>query len=176
MKRLYLVRNAKSRWNDPGAGDFERELRPKGKKELRTIASYLRLRGILPDLMLSSCALRAQQTCDLLAEELGFDGPRHYLDELYMRPSEAILDLIAAQGEETETLFVVGHTPQLHELAHRLTGELIRIYPPMGVVAIECEAESWSELHHSGGKLDFFIHPKQFKYYIPAQIRAHLPR
>jgi len=177
MKRLYLIRNARSGWDEEGVSDFERAITSKGEKEARTIASYLKLRGIRPHLILSSCALRAQQSSDLLAEELGCgSGSVIYLKELYMTPPEAMRDIISEQDGGAESLFVVGHTPWLHELANSLMDEHLRKFPPMAVAAIDFNLEEWSGIAEGTGKLDFFIYPKQFEYYMPRQIRAHLPR
>jgi len=173
MKTLYLIRNAKSRW-EPERGDIERPLSSKGKKDLRTIGSYLNLRGIRPELILSSCALRAQQTSDALAEHIGFEGKILYLRELYMTPPEEMLEIIAAQEDDIGSIFVVGHTPQLHELANTLMREHIGKFPALGVAAVDFETDSWSGIGADRGKLDFFIYPKQFKYYMPGQIRAFL--
>lgn len=176
MKKLYLIRHAKSGWDEPGLADFERGLSSRGLKDIRTLGAYLRLRGIRPDLFLSSCALRAQQTSDFLADEIGYSGPKHYLRELYLTAPERIRELIAAQEPEIESVFVVGHSPQLHEVANSLMNEHLSRFPALGIVAIDFKIDSWVDLSEKSGEMDFFIYPKQFKYYMPAQIRAHLPR
>ena len=126
--------------------------------------------------MLSSCALRAQESIDLLAERLEYRGRLDYLEELYMTPSDEILDIVSAQEEEVNTLFVLAHSPWIHELALRLSGEHIGKFPPMAVAAIDFGIESWQDLADGLGTLDFFIYPKQFEHYMPRQIRAYLPR
>ena len=70
MKTIYFIRHAKTGWSIPNTSDFEREVSKKGKRDIKTMGSYLALRGIKPDLILSSCALRAQETTDLLAEKI----------------------------------------------------------------------------------------------------------
>jgi len=174
MKRLYLIRNAHAGWDEPGSSDYEREISEEGRKSIKTIGSYLLLRGIVPDLILSSCTLRAQETADGLAEILEFGGSRYYLDELYLTPSERIREIIAVQDREVERLFVVAHTPPLHELANSMMDEHLSKFPHLGVTAIDFDIEEWSEVEEKRGKLDFFIYPKQFEYFMPRQIRAHL--
>ena len=68
MKTLYLIKHAKSDWSVPGESDMERDITNKGLKHINTMGSYLSLRGIHPDAILSSCALRAQETSNILAE------------------------------------------------------------------------------------------------------------
>lgn len=175
MKTIYFIRHAKAGWSVPDTSDVERSISKKGKRESRTMGSYLALRGIKPDLILSSCALRAQQTTDLLAETIGFEGKRYYLEELYLTSVEAIREIISIQDDEVERMFIVGHNPYLHELANSLMDEHISKFPSLGIIAIDFDIDSWGEIESAKGKIDFFIFPKQFKYYMPKQIRTYLP-
>ena len=174
IKTLYLIRHAKSSWKDIDASDFERGLTKKGKKSIETIGSYLMLRGIRPDLILASCARRAEETADMLAKKLSFEGPVNYMQELYFTDTETLRQIIMMQESDVERIFVVGHNPQVTDMANMLMDEHISKIPGMGVVAIDFEIDQWSEIEHIKGKMDFFIFPKQFQYYIPNQIRAVL--
>jgi phosphohistidine phosphatase len=149
-------------------------LTKKGKKSIDTIGSYLKLRGVKPDVILASCARRTQETADLLAKKLEFEGVTSYMQELYYTDTETLKQIIMLQESDAETIFVVGHNPQVTDMANMLIDEHISKIPTMGVVAIEFDIERWSEIAHSKGKMDFFIYPKQFQYYIPNQIRAIL--
>ena len=172
MKTIYLIRHAKSGWNQPDTRDFERALSKRGKKDLNTIGSYLALRGIKPDVILSSCALRAQQTADILSQKINSDSKKYYLKELYLSSLEEMKEIIMAQESSVKTIFLVGHNPQLHELANSFIDEHINKLPTLGIVAIDFDISDWSEIEDEKGKLDFFIFPKQFKYYMPRQIRG----
>jgi len=176
MKTIYFIRHAKSGWSIPDTSDFERTVSKKGEKDINTMGSYLALRGIKPDLILSSCALRAQQTTDLLAEKIAFQGKKYYLQELYLTSVEVIQEIISIQDDEINTMFIVGHNPQLHELANSLMDEHISKFPSLGIIAIDFDTETWSTIAEVKGEIDFFIFPKQFKYYIPKQIRAFLSK
>ena len=174
MKKIYLIRDAKAENFSEGVSDFERSLRKKGYKELKTIGSYLRLRGISPDFILSSCALRAQQTATTLAESLSFDGEKLFLEELYYPPYDDIISIIMAQESSCESMFVIAHAPYITELANQLSKDTISKIPAAGVVSLEFEIDEWSELEYTKASLEFFIYPKQFKYYMPRQIRTYL--
>jgi phosphohistidine phosphatase len=174
MKTLYLIRHAKSGWSEPDTSDFERTISKKGKKDINTMGSYLSLTGVSPQLILSSCALRAQQTTDILAEKISYSGEKHYLQELYHTGLEEIKEIISIQDEKIESMFIIGHNPQLHELANTLITEHISKFPSLGIIAIDFEIDSWEEIYTVKGSIDFFIFPKQFKYYMPKQIRATL--
>lgn len=80
------------------------------------------------------------------------------------------------QEDDADCIFVIGHNPQLTGFANMLTEEHVSKIPSMGVVAIHFNIESWQELEEKKGEIDFFIFPKQFKYYMPNQIRAVLDR
>ena len=75
-----------------------------------------------------------------------------------------------------EKIFIVGHNPQITGLANMLTDEHVSKIPTMGVVAMTFDTDRWQALEEEKGKIDFFIFPKQFEYYMPNQIRAVLDR
>jgi len=174
MKEIYLIRHAKAEDFSEGLSDFERSLKKRGLKDIQTIGSYLALQGISPDVILSSCAMRAQETAVGLAQKLSFGGITYFLEELYYAPYEDVLNIIMAQEKSCEKLFIVGHTPQLNELINILSKEFVSKIPTMSVVALSFDIDEWSELEKTKGDLEFFIYPKQFKYYMPRQIRTTL--
>ncbi|MEN8303269.1 MAG: histidine phosphatase family protein [Campylobacterota bacterium] len=174
MKTLYLIKHAKSDWSVPGESDMERDITKKGLKHINTIGSYLALQGINPDVILSSCALRAQETSNVLAQKIDFSGPQYYLQELYQSSPELIKEIIMAQDDELSSMFIVGHNPQLSELVFMLSGEHIAKMPSLAIVAIKFDIQEWSELQEKQGTIEFFISPKQFKYYMPKHIRTTL--
>jgi len=171
MKTLYLIRHAKSSWSVPDLSDIERDLSKRGFKDINTIGSYLSLKSISPDIILSSCALRAAQTSDLIAQKIQSSAPIHYLSEFYLASPESMKEIIMVQEAAIDNMFVVGHNPQLTELANILTDEHIAKLPTLGVVAIGFDIQEWSELEDAKGKIDFFIYPKQFHYYMPKSMR-----
>jgi len=176
VKKIYFIRDAKAENFCEGISDFERALKKKAYKELQTIASYMLLRGIRPDAILSSCALRAQQTALFFCEKLSFEGNKLFLEELYYPPYEDIVAIIKAQESSYDTLFVIGHGPFITELTNRFSQEPLSKIPHAGVACVTFDIEEWNMLKDYEGKLEFFIYPKQFKYYMPKQIRAELER
>lgn len=132
------------------------------------------MRDILPDLVISSCSIRTQETADKLADILEFDGPRHYLEELYLTQPKRLKETLMMQEKHFNSILVVGHNPQVTEFAKMMTEGSISKIPALGVVAINFDIEEWSELEEAQGEMDFFIYPKQFKYYMPKQIRTAL--
>ncbi len=125
-----------------------------------------------PDLILSSSALRAQLTADKLAKKIAYDGRIHYMEELYMTRPETLMNILSLQENSYTNIFLVGHNPELTEFGNLLIEESFTKLPTLGVLAINLNIESWEEIAEKCGKIDFFIHPKQFKYYMPKQIRT----
>jgi len=134
------------------------------------------LQQLKPDLMISSLALRAQTTADQLGKKIGYEGRIHYMEELYNSRPETIMNVLTLQDDSYKTIFVVGHNPELTEFANVMIEDNFPKLPTLGVLALELEIDSWSEIGEKCGKIDFFIQPKQFKYYMPKQIRTTLAK
>ena len=175
IKTLYLIRHAKSDWKDGSLSDFQRGLKRQGIQDLETMSSYLALRNINPDLILSSAALRAQLTADRLAEKMEVYPSIEYMNELYLTSPEMHLNVLSLQDDIYNSIMIVGHNPALSELANLVQDENFTKLPSLGILAINLDIEKWEDIiEHPHGKIDFFIFPKQFRYYMPGQIRAGL--
>ena len=129
-----------------------------------------------PDLILTSLALRAQTTADELAKKIDYNGRIHYMAELYNSRPETVMNVLTLQDDSYTTIFVIGHNPELTEFSNFLIEENFAKLPTLGVLAINLDIESWSDINENCGEIDFFIQPKQFKYYMPKQIRTRLPK
>jgi phosphohistidine phosphatase len=156
--------------------DFERGLKKRGHRDLNTISSYMSVQKLKPDLMISSLALRAQTTADQLGKKIGYEGRIHYMEELYNSRPETIMNVLTLQDDSYETIFVVGHNPELTEFANFMIEDNFPKLPTLGVLALNLDIDSWSDISEKCGEIDFFIQPKQFKYYMPKQIRTTLPK
>ncbi len=172
MKTLYLIRHAKSDWSDGSLSDFERGLKKRGHKDLDTISSYMSIQQLKPDLIISSLALRAQTTADQLAKKIEYEGRIHYMEELYNSRPEILLNVLTLQDDNDETIFLIGHNPELTEFSNYLIKDNFSKLPTLGVLALNLNIDSWSDITENCGEIDFFIQPKQFKYYMPKQIRT----
>ena len=171
IKTLYLIRHAKSDWSDGSLSDFERGVTKRGFKDLHTIGSYLLLKNVMPDYIISSAALRAQITTEVLVEKIGYRGKIEYMDELYLTKPDTILNVLSLEDDTNQSLFLVTHNPSISELANSLQDENIAKFPTAGIMKIDLDIDSWKEVFEGKGVLDFFVFPKQFKYYIPREVR-----
>ena len=138
------------------------------------MGSYLALQSLKPDLILSSLALRAQITADVLAKNIDYKGRIHYMDELYNSRPETLLNVLTLQDEQYKTIFLIGHNPELTEFANFLVDDNFEKFPTAGILAIHLDIDAWSKVSEKIGTVDFFLQPKQFKYFVPKQIRTTL--
>ncbi len=139
------------------------------------MSSYMALRQIKPDLILSSLSLRAQITADTIARKVDYKGRIHYMEELYMVRPETLINVISLQENVHDSIFIVGHNPELTELSNMLLEASISKLPSLGIVGIKLEIDNWGDIvRERRGEIDLFVYPKQFRYYMPRQIRETL--
>ncbi len=162
MKMLYLVRHAKSDWSNLFLRDFDRPLNARGENSAPLIGDYLAKKGIKPDLILSSPALRAKTTAITLAEKLSYPiDTITYIPSLYESDIDTILALIRTASEEIETLIIVGHNPELTECANFITHGEIDNIPTCGVVEMRLYENSWDRIGSNSAELVSFVTPKK---------------
>lgn len=159
MRRLILMRHAKSDWDHPGLSDHGRPLNTRGTRSARALGDWLRQKGYLPDEVLSSSAERTGQT--LLGLGLSSDTPRTFTRSLYLAEAFAMREILSqARGQ---TVLMLGHNPGICELAHRLVDEPpdhIRFedYPTGATLVCDFDIENWNEIGwHQGQPIDFII-------------------
>lgn len=134
------------------------------------------LQELKPDIILASLALRSQITAEKLAKKIGYEDRIHYMEELYSSSIKKIMNVLTLQDDSYKSIFLIGHNPELTEFANYLIEDNFSKLPTLGVLAIQLDIDSWNDIYEKCGKVDFFIHPKQFKYYMPKQIRTTLAK
>ncbi len=161
MKTLLLVRHAKSSWNEPGLGDFERPLNERGKEDAPLMARKIMEKGIKIDHILSSPAKRAKRTARYMAEEFGFpkDGIE-LVDQLYLATSAAFQQSILNLNNKYQTVALVSHNPGITEYANILTTVRIEDMPTCGVFGVQADTEGWQHFEKAEKKFLFFDYPK----------------
>ena len=166
MKRLTLLRHAKSGWDDPVTRDFDRPLNPRGRRAARTVGAEMKAQRLAFDLVLASPARRVVETIEEVAA--GFGAIKADYDErLYLAPAATLLDIVRHAPDRVERLLLVGHNPGFEELALRLSRRGARLraeievkYPTGTVAEIELPVEHWSEVKEGTGRLLRFIRPR----------------
>jgi phosphohistidine phosphatase len=162
MKRLILVRHAKSSWKEVALPDVDRPLIKRGKRDAPRMGKHLARQGVRPDIILASPAKRARKTAQLLAAQLADAGGRILFDPaLYEATAALLLERVRALDETWNAVMMVGHNPGLTEFANLLTGLGIDNLPTCGVVVADLELNSWREIDVGCGKLVLYLIPKE---------------
>jgi phosphohistidine phosphatase len=163
VKRLILLRHAKSSWSDGSLADAERPLSPRGERDAPRMGQRLRGRGAWPDVVVASPARRARRTARLVCQAIGHPEGSIKLDPaLYLASPEAILAVVATQAEPADSVMVVGHNPGLTELANLLLPDLaLDNLPTTGVVAVDVDTDRWTNVLGVACRLAFLDYPKK---------------
>jgi phosphohistidine phosphatase len=161
MRTLYLVRHAKSSWDDPALADHDRPLNERGLRDVATMGQRLAQRGVKPDLLLASPATRALTTAEHLAKALGIK-PKHIVvdDRLYAAAASELLAVIQACGDKARHVMLVAHNPGLTDLAHRFAGEITHM-PTCTVAELTFAAASWGDIGEAMPTRVVFDFPKK---------------
>lgn len=159
MKTLFILRHAKSSWDDPDCADFDRVLNERGLSAAPLMGRAMRERELKPDLILSSPAQRASQTAQLVKEAANFAAPINYEERIYEASPHTLFNIVAAAPEDCQNLLLVGHNPGLEGLIKVLTNE-IRSMPTAGLAEVALDIEKWNELQPECGTLKNFLKPK----------------
>jgi phosphohistidine phosphatase len=165
MKRLFLVRHAKTEVIRYDITDFQRNLKERGINDSNLIAKKLLLKEARPDVMISSTANRAIQTARLFADILDYQQESIVqLDELYDGfTTHEFLEILDEHGKENESLMIFGHNPSIEYLAFNLSVEFYEYVPTCTVIGIEFDVNDWKEIEARSGKICLYEFPKKYK-------------
>ena len=167
MRRLMLLRHAKTERADPGDRDRDRKLTKRGRSDASMIGAYMAHHSFVPDLTLVSPAARAQETWALVAPCFA-EAPRTVTDDRIYNANISQLVEVITETKSAKALLLVGHNPSFHELAVQLIAsgdvnlreQLNEGLPTSGFVVIDLPIDSWSQLHPRAGRLERFVTPR----------------
>ena len=148
MKTLLLLRHAKSSWKQPGLHDHERPLNKRGKKEAPRVGKYLKENDLVPDLILSSTARRAQDTARAVAEECAYREEIELKGDLYLSDTDCYLDVLRSLPDDINCVLVVGHNPDLEELLSLLT-DATQHLTTAALAQVDLPISNWQELNEA---------------------------
>jgi len=150
MKRLYLLRHAKSSWDDEGLADHDRPLSGRGRRAADAIGRHLRAEGIEPELVLCSSAARTRETL----ARIGLSGVVER--DLYGASADELLARVRDVPPGVDSVLLIGHNPGIHDLALALTGEPADSYPTGALATIELAG--WTA---ASGRMIAFVRPRE---------------
>ncbi|MFL6759986.1 SixA phosphatase family protein [Sphingomonas sp.] len=169
MKRLAVLRHAKSDWGDAQIDDHNRPLNERGWKAARCMGRELKQRGIKFDLVLASTAARVRETLDGLREKYDFgSAPIQFEPLMYTAGEAELLSLVRDLPESVHAPLLVGHNPGLEQLVKNLTrddgrglrGRIAHKYPTAAFALVELPAHRWADVESGSGELVELILPK----------------
>jgi len=160
MLTLYLLRHAKSSWNDASQRDFERPLSDRGREACALIGEFIEEKGIEFDLVLVSTAVRTRETIDLVKQRAKLRSEVRYDDRIYEATVSQLLEVISPVENDRENVLLVGHNPGMEELLTLLTGVHLRV-TTANFAKIKIQATRWSDSLANTGTLDWIIRPKE---------------
>ena len=146
MKTLLVLRHAKSSWDDGTLDDHERPLNERGQRDAPQMGKVIREHRLIPDVVLSSDALRARQTAEAVAKAAHYAGEILLDPRLYgASPADIVKVLRTVEETNAATVMIVGHNPGLEELVTRLTRERQDL-PTAALAQIALPVDQWREL------------------------------
>jgi len=172
MRRLMLLRHAKTEHSAPSGRDQDRRLDERGHRDAAELGGWIGQHPPFPDLVLVSPAVRAKQTWELAWKMMKDRAPPPLVEfppELYAAdPMQLLLSIRAARAANPKQLMLVGHNPGMHELALALTGSgdaaarqaLADNLPTSGLALFEFAINDWNDVAFRRGRLSAFVSPK----------------
>lgn len=145
MRTLYIMRHAKSRWDESDVADHERGLKKRGKRDAPMMGRALAERSAPPDLILSSTARRATATARRVARVWGYGGEVRREDVLYERGPLQCVEMLRGLPDSVESVLVIGHNPTLENLIWALGGPRLSL-PTSTTVCLDLDIKSWADL------------------------------
>ena len=155
MKTLYVLRHAKSDWNDASLTDFERPLNERGVHAARKMGAFMQQRGIVPDLIISSPARRARETAQIVKDAAGIAAEIRFEPRIYEAGVGDLMEIVSQVENDCEKLLIVGHNPGFEQFVGSLTGEF-QPMPTAALAEIELPIENWSETMRGGQLKNLF--------------------
>jgi len=146
MKTLLLMRHAKSSWKHEDITDHERPLNKRGKKDAPLMGKLIFEKELMPQLILSSSALRARLTVNAIIESANHQGEVEFLDDFYMAEPAVYLEKLRSLPDDLERVMIVGHNPGLEGLLQILSQQ-VESLPTCAIAYLILPIKDWSELN-----------------------------
>ena len=161
MKKIVLIRHAKSDWDNPWLEDHDRPLADRGVKDAQKMAKRLKKRILKPEIILSSTALRAVETAKITTKELNLPEEEiRFEKKLYHASPGTLLKYIHLQKDSKNTLLIFGHNPGLNELITYLGGKIENL-PTSGQFGFILKSDRWNDFLPGNAELWFVDFPKK---------------
>jgi phosphohistidine phosphatase len=145
MKNILILRHAKSSWRDLALADIDRPLNKRGKRDAPRMGILLREEDLVPDLIISSPALRARKTAKAVSKNSGYEGEIDIQKDFYPGDPDSFIEAFYSIANEIDRVLIVAHNPGLEELLYVLTGESARL-PTSALAQVSLPVDKWLDL------------------------------
>jgi phosphohistidine phosphatase len=169
MKKLLLMRHAKSSWEDPALTDHDRPLTPRGRKGAALIAKYLRGKGLEPSIVLCTSATRARETLEQLRPSLSDSTIIKIEPRLYSASSKELMTRIRRLSQASPSVLVIGHNPAMQELVltlipkDRKSDAVREKFPTAALAVLDVPIDEWRLLKPGEASVASFVTPKRLR-------------
>jgi phosphohistidine phosphatase len=164
MKKLVIIRHAKSDQDDSSMDDFDRPLNSRGLNDAILMGKFLKEKTILPNFIISSPAKRAITTAEIIGKEVKYEKiitPNQYIYEAYVNTLQEIVGYI---DDSNDVVFLVGHNPGVSALSYMLSN-IKESIPTCGTVEIDFNCDSWMDVSKSNSTLISYDFPEKIKIF-----------
>jgi phosphohistidine phosphatase len=159
MKKIYLIRHAKSGWDNTELKDIERPLNERGYASANEMSQQLKL---TPDLIITSPAIRAISTALIFARNLDYDFNSIVIKkELYETTVKEYLSVLHSIDNQFKTMLLFAHNPTISHFAESLTKSIPKEMPTCAIAGISFDAKNWKDLKNKTGELFLFDYPEK---------------
>lgn len=163
MKKLYLVRHAKSSWREEGAHDMDRPLKGRGIRDAHNTSRWLMEEGYQPELIISSPATRALHTALIFAKNLNCAYNEIRIEKkIYEASTKEIVEVIQSLDNRYKSVMIFGHNPTITNFVNKRIDHRIDNVPTTGVACLKFDMDNWLDLNNEA-ELLFFDYPKRRK-------------
>jgi len=168
MRRLMLLRHAKSDQSGAAVNDRDRPLNPRGRRAASAVGAYLVQAKLVPSIVLCSTSKRTRETFTRLAAAFAAPPRVEYEEELYLADAGTMLALIRSLPDAAASAMLIGHNPGMHHVACDLAGSgsadarhrLNSKFPTAALAVLDFRVDHWSGVVHGGGRLERYITPR----------------
>jgi|KBSSwiStaDraftv2_1062776.scaffolds.fasta_scaffold16839_1 phosphohistidine phosphatase len=159
MKTLYVLRHAKSSWDNAELADFDRPLNDRGESTAPFMGEFMAANGFEPEVIVSSPAVRARRTAQLAKEGANMPAEIIYDDRIYEASPRTLQTVAASIDDRFDSAMLVGHNPGMEGFVRLLTGRSEEM-PTAALAVIDLDIERWAEIDTGLGALRRLIRPK----------------
>ena len=162
MRVLYLLRHAKSSWNDSSLRDFDRPLKKRGREAAEQVGKRLAVEKLSNPAVICSPAVRTRQTAEIVLKSAKLPVEPRFDERIYEASLRELVQVVSEIPADKEVAIMIGHNPGFEELLAFLSGEHRRM-PTCALAKIKFGDVSWKDVRAGEGNLDRFIAPKELE-------------